>query len=152
MNDNVYCDQYSIIARNQVTNSTQRWKVLCQWWHIVLNLLIWLKAVNCGKCTVMWSSWLILIQPIKDDLERPDSLLIHLDPCGPIWTLLTHSDPFGSSLTHVECKKAIFFKWPEPDRYTVYNAEIFFVGSTHPVAPYIKSPTQNFKKIICGTP
>ena len=30
------------------------------------------------------------------------------------------------------------FKWPVMDRLWVYNAENFFVGSTHPVAPYIQ--------------
>ena len=40
------------------------------------------------------------------------------------------------------------FKWPAMDRFTVYNAENFFVGSTHLIAPYIQKQGRNFKKIV----
>ena len=34
------------------------------------------------------------------------------------------------------------------DRFTVYNAEKKFVGSTHLVAPYIKKRERNSKKVV----
>ena len=48
----------------------------------------------------------------------------------------------------LECKKAIFFKWPAMNRLWVYNVEFFFVASTHPVAPYILRRRQNSKKNV----
>ena len=40
------------------------------------------------------------------------------------------------------------FKWPAMDRLWVYNAEKFFVGSTHLVAPYIQKRGRNSKKVV----
>ena len=41
-----------------------------------------------------------------------------------------------------------FFKWPVMDRFTVYNAEKNFVGSTHPVAPYIQKRGRISTKVV----
>ena len=40
------------------------------------------------------------------------------------------------------------FKWPAMDRLWVYNAEIFFVDSTHLVAPYIQKQRLKAKKVV----
>ena len=40
------------------------------------------------------------------------------------------------------------FKWPVMDCLWVYNAEKYFVGSTHLVAPYIQKRGRHSKKVV----
>ena len=48
----------------------------------------------------------------------------------------------------LHCKRDQNFKWPYLDHLWVYNAEIFFVCSNHPTAPYIQKAGRNSKKVV----